>query len=260
MYRALQNRKILVIDDDPEIIELVELMLTRANATVVAACCAEEGLRQFYTHRPDLVLLDVMMPGMDGLEACRRIRQLSDVPIIMLTVLTGTDDLLRGLEAGADDYVTKPFPSEVLVARVQALLRRSEQSDIDERPVVYQDGHLAIDLHRRQVSVRQEPVRLSPTEYKLLAYLLQNAGRVLTYDQILEQVWGVECLGSTEYVHVYVHRLRQKLETDPCNPRYLLNDPGVGYRFERQEAPQRDAPSRNGAPPAQRLERPPQNT
>jgi two-component system KDP operon response regulator KdpE len=242
MHHALDSRKILVIDDDPEIIELLELLLSRASATVVSACSAEEGLRQFYTHRPDLVLLDVMMPGMDGLETCRRIRQLSDVPIIMLTVLDGTDDLLRGLEAGADDYVTKPFPSEVLVARAQALLRRSEQSDMDERPVVYQDGHLAIDLHRRQVSVRQEPVRLSPTEYGLLAYLLQNAGRVLTYDQILEQVWGVECLGSKEYVHVYIHRLRHKLEPDPANPRYLLNEPNVGYCFERQE-PSLDAAS-----------------
>ena len=259
MYRALQNRKILVIDDDPEIIELVELMLTRASATVVTACCAEDGLRQFYAHRPDLVLLDVMMPGMDGLETCRRIRQLSDVPIIMLTVLTGTDDLLRGLEAGADDYVTKPFAGQVLVARAQALLRRSEQSDKDELQIVYRDGHLAIDLQRRQVLVRQKPVKLSPTEYRLLAYLLRNGGRVLTYDQILEQVWGPECLGSTEYVHVYVHRLRQKLEPDACSPRYLLNEPGVGYRFERQEPAQRDAPSRDGAPPAQEPDLPPED-
>jgi two-component system KDP operon response regulator KdpE len=260
MHRALQNRKILVIDDDPEIIELLELMLARAGATVVTACCAEEGLRQFYAHRPDLVLLDVMMPGMDGLETCRRIRQLSDVPIIMLTVLTGTDDFLRGLEAGADDYVTKPFAGEVLVARAQAVLRRAVAPDQDEKLVTYNDGHLAIDLQRRQISVHQEPVKLSPTEYRLLAYLLQNAGRVLTYDQILEQVWGAECLGSTEYVHVYVHRLRHKIELDACNPRYLLNEPGVGYRFERQGAVARDAPSRDDAPPDQQPERPPENT
>jgi two-component system KDP operon response regulator KdpE len=121
------------------------------------------------------------------------------------------------------------------VARVQALLRRSDQSGLDERPVVYDDGYLAIDLHRRQIAVRHEPVRLSRTEYKFLAYLLRNAGRLLTYEQILEQVWGVECLGSTHYVHVYVHRLRQKLESDPANPTYLHNEPGVGYRFEQQK-------------------------
>jgi len=243
MHRALHNRKILVIDDDPEIIELLELMLNRAGGTIVSACSAEEGLRQFYAHRPDLILLDVMMPGMDGLEACRRIRQLSDVPIIMLTVLGGADDVLRGLEAGADDYVTKPFPSEVLVARAQALMRRSEQSGTEERPLVYDDGYLAIDLLRRKVSVRREPVKLSRTEYKLLAYLLRNAGQLLTYEQILEQVWGVECLGSVHYVHVYTHRLRQKLEKDPTNPTYLLNEPGEGYRFEQQR------PQRGASPP-----------
>jgi DNA-binding response OmpR family regulator len=240
MYRALHNRKILVIDDDPEIIELLELMLSRAGATIVAACSGEEGLRQFYAHRPDLIVLDVMMPGMDGLEVCRRIRQLSDVPIIMLTVLGGADDVLRGLEAGADDYVAKPFSCEVLVARAQALMRRSEQSGKEERPVIYDDGYLAIDLQQRKVSVRREPVKLSRTEFKLLAYLLRNAGQLLTYEQILEQVWGVECLDSVHYVHVYTHRLRQKLEKDPANPAYLLNEPGEGYRFKQQD-PRRDA-------------------
>ena len=232
MHRALHNRKILVIDDDPDIIEVLDLILTRASATIVAACSAEEGLRLFYVHRPDLVLLDLMMPGMDGLEACRRIRQLSDVPIIMLSVLGEPDDVLRGFEAGADDYVKKPLLSEVLVARAQAVLRRAAHRGMDDQPVTYDDGHLTIDLDRRQVSVRQKAARLSPTEYRLLAYLSQNAGRVLTYEQILERVWGVECLGSAQYVHVYVHRLRQKLEADPADPRYLLNEPGVGYRFD----------------------------
>lgn len=235
--RPSENRLILAVDDNPKMTRFIRMNLELEGYRVSEATNGLEALAKTREELPDLILLDVMMPGMDGLETCRRIRQLSDVPIIMLTVLTGTDNLLRGLEAGADDYITKPFSSEVLVARAQALLRRAEQSDMDPRPVVYQDNHLTIDLHRRQVSVRQEPVRLSPTEYRLLAYLFQNAGRVLTYDQILEQVWGVECLGSTEYVHVYVHRLRQKLEPDPCNPRYLLNEPGVGYCLERQEPP-----------------------
>jgi two-component system KDP operon response regulator KdpE len=129
--------------------------------------------------------------------------------------------------------VTKPFSNEVLVARAQTLMRRSEHPGTDERPVIFEDDYLSIDLHRRRVQVRQEPVRLSPTEYKLLAYLLQNAGRVLTYEQILENVWGAECLDSTHYVHVYAHRLRQKLEPDPDNPIYLLNEPGVGYCFQQ---------------------------
>lgn len=237
MPDSLHNRKILVIDDDLDLLELMDLLLSRAGAHVFTARDARQGLRQFYDHRPDLVILDVLMPGMDGWEACERFRELSDVPILMLTALDQDGDLVRGLECGADDYVTKPFVSKVLLARAGALLRRTQPSAPGEKPLVYDDGYLAIDLGRRQVRVRQQPAKLTPTEYSLLVYLLKHANRVLTHEQILEQIWGDECLDSTHYVHVYAHRLRQKLEQDPQEPRYLLTEPGIGYRFEPPAAP-----------------------
>jgi two-component system KDP operon response regulator KdpE len=237
MPDPLHDSKILVIDDDPEVLELVRLLFARAGAHVVTASTARQGLRHFYDQHPDLVILDLMMPGMDGWNACERLRELSDVPIMMLTALTQTDNIVRGLEHGADDYVTKPFANQVLLARARALVRRAEQSAPGQKPLVYDDGYLAIDLARRRVQVRQQPAGLTPTEYSLLGYLFKHAGRVLTHDQILKQIWGPECLDSTHYVHVYVHRLRQKLEQDPENPRYLLTEPGVGYRFESPATP-----------------------
>jgi DNA-binding response OmpR family regulator len=238
MEESLCDRTILVIDDDPEMVELLETILTRAGARVIAAFRAEQGLRLFYEHRPDLVILDVMMPGMDGWEACHSLRQLSDVPIMILTVLGNVHDVLHGLDLGADDYVTKPFPPQLLVARVQALLRRADLSSAEERVHTYDDGYLTIDLVRRQVRVDQQPARLTPTEYKVLAYLFRHAGQVISHEQILGNVWGQECLGSTEYIHVYIYRLRKKLEVDPDNPRYLLTEPGLGYRFEQRAPPQ----------------------
>jgi two-component system KDP operon response regulator KdpE len=232
MPDPLHDSRILVIDDDPEILELVRLLFDRTGAHVWTARDARQGLRQFYDHRPDLVILDLMMPGLNGWDTCERLRELSDVPIMMLTALKQNGDIARGLDHGADDFVSKPFANQVLLARARALLRREERSAPGQRPHAYDDGYLSIDLERRRVRVRQQPAKLTPTEYKLLAYLLKHAGRVLTHEQILEQIWGPECLDSTHYVHVYVHRLRQKLEQDPEHPRYLLTEPGVGYRFE----------------------------
>jgi two-component system KDP operon response regulator KdpE len=237
MPDPLHDRRILVIDDDADLLDLIDLVFSRAGAQVLTARDAHQGLRQFYDHRPDLVILDLMMPGINGWQACERIRELSDVPILMLTALAQDGDLVRGLNCGADDYVTKPFASQVLLARVRALLRRAERSVPGEKPLIYDDGYLAIDLVQRRVRVRQQPAKLTPTEYSLLVYLLRHANRVLTHEQILEQIWGEECLDSTHYVHVYVHRLRQKLEQDPEQPRYLLTEPGVGYRFELPAAP-----------------------
>jgi DNA-binding response OmpR family regulator len=231
MDESLRDWTILVIDDDPETLKLLEVILERAGARVVAARDAEQGLRRFYEHRPDLVILDVMMPGRDGWEVCRDLRRLSAVPIMMLTVLDETRDALRGLDAGADDYVTKPFSPQLLVARAGALLRRAARPSTQERGTLYDDGYLAIDLVRQQVRVAQQPVRLTPTEYKLLAYLVRHTGQVLSREQILGHVWGSECLGSTEYLHVYIYRLRKKLEPDPDHPRYLFTEPGMGYRF-----------------------------
>lgn len=234
MTDPLEDRKILIIDDDAEILELLDLLLSRFGAQVATSRTAVEGLRQFYAFRPDLVLLDLMMPQMSGWEVCERLRALSDIPIIMLTALADTRDVARGLECGADDYVTKPFANQVLLARVRALLRRSTLTYSPAMGSAYDDGHLAIDLGRRQVLVRQSPVHLTPTEYKVLAYLFQHHDRVLTYAQILQNVWGPECGESAHYVHVYLHRLRNKLEADPEHPRYLLTEPGIGYRFSHR--------------------------
>jgi two-component system KDP operon response regulator KdpE len=231
MHNPLQDRKILVIDDNLDLLELVDAMLSRAGAQVMTAPSAAAGLRQFYAFRPDLVLLDLMMPDVSGWTVCERLREMSDVPIIMLTALADTGNIARGLESGADDYITKPFVRDVLLARIRAVLRRAEWAASPAPVPAYDDGYLAIDLERRQVQVRQAPVRLTPTEYNLLAYLYQNAGRVLTYGQILQNVWGPECSDAVQYIHVYLHRLRQKLEADPDQPRYLVTEAGIGCRF-----------------------------
>ena len=236
MNDPLQNAKILVIDDDPEMLELLELFLCRAGAQTFSARNAQDGLREFYECRPNLVILDLMMPGIDGWECCERLRQLSDVPIMMLTALSKSQDIVRGLDCGADDYVAKPFDKQVLLARVRALLRRAGRPTSEAPPGVYDNGHLTIDLEGWRVSVRRQPVRLTPTEFKVLRYLTENASRVLTYEQILKRVWGPECQDSAQYVHVYIHRLRQKLEENPAEPRYLITEPGVGYRFEWRSA------------------------
>jgi DNA-binding response OmpR family regulator len=172
-----------------------------------------------------------MMPGMDGWQVCKILRALSGVPIIMLTALSGDDEEARGLEAGADDYVVKPFSPKVLLARARAALRRAELTPDRMRRLAYQDEHLAFDLAKRQVLVRGQPVELTRTEYNLLECLLHNTDHPLTPGQILKQVWGPRYAGNLRYVHVYVHRLRQKLEPDPQKPRYLLDVPGAGYRF-----------------------------
>jgi two-component system alkaline phosphatase synthesis response regulator PhoP len=180
------------------------------------------------------------MPVLDGWEACRLIRRLSDVPIIFVTALTQEDAIVRGLDCGAVDYIPKPFSPKVLLARARAALRAADAGSKKRRVALYKDGYLDIDLEARRVLVGGEPVQLTATEYRLLSHLLENAGRVLTYDQILEHVWGWECQDSVGYVHVYVWHLRQKLEQDPRNPNYLLTERGVGYRFEIQEFEPKD--------------------
>jgi two-component system KDP operon response regulator KdpE len=235
----MQNRKVLVIDDDADLVELLKRVFGSAGAQVFGACDGQEGLRQFYAHHPDLVVLDIMMPGMDGWEVCRSLRQLSNVPILVLTALNASQDVLYGLDRGADDYVTKPFDIQILLARARALLRRTSRPGGSEKCLTYDDGYLAIDLEQRRVWVRQQRINLTSTEYELLVYLFRSAGGVLTHEQILEHVWGEGCRESSQYVHVYVHRLRKKLEQDPADPRYLVKEHGVGYRFE----PQARAPS-----------------
>ncbi|MCB0063094.1 MAG: response regulator transcription factor [Caldilineaceae bacterium] len=231
----MEDKKILVIDDDHNLVQMIKLTFVRAGAEVYTAVDGRDGLRQFYEHRPDLVILDVRMPDIDGWETCRQIRLLSDVPIIMLTTMDKEEDVLRGFDYGADDFVTKPFSRDVLLARARAVMRRVELLNEAADQSVYSDEYLSIDLHRRRVIVDGKTAQLTATEYRLLTYLMQNAGQVLTYQNILDKVWGWEYQDSIDYVHVYISHLRKKLEVDPRNPRYVLTERGVGYRFERHD-------------------------
>ncbi len=224
--------KVLIVDDDPVLAELVAYNLGAEGFEVLTANDGQEGLRKFYHNRPDLVVLDVTMPKMNGFDVCRRIRELSDVPIIMLTAQGREQDVVHGFELGVDDYVTKPFRVKEFVARVRASLRRARTEPVEQEALAYRDDYLTIDLEQRRITVDGVPVKLTPTEYKLLAYLVRNKGRVLEFRQILEQVWGFEYLDDIDYLRVYVWHLRRKIERDPKSPAYILNELNTGYRFE----------------------------
>ena len=224
--------KILVVDDDPDLCQFLWRVLTQEGAEVATVGTGHGALRASFDQRPDLVLLDLMLPDLDGFEVCHRLRDLSDVPIIMLTALEQNDAIIRGLACGADDYVTKPFHLPVLRARIDAVLRRVAHAQHTEQPAGYADDYLTIDLAEHRVLVRGERAPLSPTEFKLLATLVEHAGQLLTYQQLLERVWGVGYDAQLGYIHVYISRLRHKLEPDPQAPRYLLTESRVGYRFE----------------------------
>jgi two-component system KDP operon response regulator KdpE len=231
----MNSKKILVIDDDINLCQLIKYTFMGLGAEVYTAINGQEGIRQFFNHRPDLVLLDIRMPIMDGWETCKEIRKLSHVPIIMLTTFHRDDEVVRGLNLGADDYVSKPFDSKVLIARTMAALRRAELPSETRKPISYNDNYLVVDLENRRVHVYGRPVKLSAREYDLLTLLLTNAGRVLTYEQILDRVWGWEYRDNTDYIHVYLSHLRRKIEQDPKNPRYLITEHGIGYRFEKPQ-------------------------
>jgi two-component system KDP operon response regulator KdpE len=230
----MEEKRVLVVDDDPALLPLIEYTFAREGYEVLTACDGKEALKEFFAHKPDLVILDIMMPRMDGWETCRRIREVSDVPIVMLTARGQDEDIVRGLEYGADDYLTKPFSIKVLLAHARAVLRRAALPPVEyAEPTTYADDFLTIDLKERRITVGGEQVKLTPTEYRLLAYLVQNAGQVLTFTQILQNVWGWEYQDDLDYVRVYVWHLRQKLEQDPKNPKYIQTEIGVGYRFEK---------------------------
>ncbi len=226
-----KNRVILVIDDEERMARFIRLNLEQDGFQVVEAYRGMEGIQTLRDAMPDLVLLDIMLPDIDGFEVLRMIREISSVPIIMLTAKGEENDRVRGLELGADDYVTKPFSPRELVSRVRAVLRRTEGAGIVSKDLIEVDDRLKIDFGRREVWVDGELVKLRPTEYRLLYHLVQNAGWVMTYDQLLSKVWGYEYRDETHYVRLYVNYLRQKLEKDPANPQYILTERGVGYRF-----------------------------
>ena len=229
------GKRILVVDDDRDVQRIMEKLFVHAGASVDVASNGTEGLRKFFLHKPDLVVLDIMMPELDGFEVCSRIRQVSTVPVIMLTALNSNEEIVRGLDSGADDFLLKPFSPDVLVAHARAVLRRLEMSQDTAPRAFYSDGYLTVDLEKRIVTTQGELVRLTRTEYKLLAYLLQNAGWIRTFEQILENVWGPEYQGSVDYVHVYISNLRKKIERDSKCPVYFETAHGVGYRFNKHK-------------------------
>jgi two-component system KDP operon response regulator KdpE len=230
----MHGKTILIVDDDPDLVSLLGRAFSKAGAEVCTAANGQVALRLLHAHRPDLVILDVVMPVLDGWQTLRRIRDFADVPVILLTVRRKEDEIVQGFRAGATDYLTKPFSVKVLVARAEAILRRAAPAPIEEKPAPYDDGYLRIDLKGHQVEVQGEPVKLTPREYSLLGYLLQNAHRPLPPKEILEAVWGEQYVDSPRYVSSYIWRLRQKLEPDPGCPRYLVTRRGLGYRFEPQ--------------------------
>jgi two-component system KDP operon response regulator KdpE len=229
------NTKILVIDDDPDLTLLLKVQLERQNYQVVTASDGAEGLRQAYREHPGLVILDIMMPGMDGWEVCQRLREISQVPIIMLTARGMEQDVVRGLEAGADDYLVKPFDAEELAARIQSVLRRGDRGPARSPAVFYTNRQLSIDFDDRAVRVRGERVDLTPIEFRLLSCLVRNEGQVLSHERLLQEVWGLDDQDNADYVKLYVRYLRSKIEDDPSDPTYIQTVWGVGYYFSEAQ-------------------------
>ena len=224
---------ILVVDDETRIARMIRMNLEHDGYEVIEAYSGQQALDMVRSRMPNLVILDVMMPGLDGYETLQILREISQVPVIMLTAKGEEEDRIRGLELGADDYVTKPFSPRELMSRVKAVLRRTEGNagGGSSDDVIQVDDRLKIDFGKREVWVDGELVKLRPTEYRLLYHLVQNAGWVMTYDQLLTKVWGYEYRDETHYVRLYINYLRQKIEKDPSNPEYILTERGVGYRF-----------------------------
>lgn len=229
-------KKILVVDDEPIQIRLVEQVLSNNGYEVLKANNGQEALRIIFEQRPDLVLLDVVMPGIDGWQTCSRIREFTDIPIIMLTGKRhAEDDVVRGLDYGADDYLNKPLGNRELVARVRAALRRAARPSYlnKNKKTLFTNNYLTIDVTERRVTVNGERLKLTPREFRLLALLVENADRVLSHQQVLENVWGWEYIDDVDYVRIYISHLRQKIEPDPSQPKYILTEPGVGYYFHK---------------------------
>jgi two-component system KDP operon response regulator KdpE len=225
------NETILFIDDDAHLLRIVKLSLEEAGYHVITAKDGAQGLREAFSIQPDLVLLDVMMPNMDGWEVLTRLRALSDLPIIMLTAIDGQADIVKGLNLGADDYMIKPFGVKELQARIAAAIRRAQLPAASQRTADYTDNYLSIDFTKRRITVEGEPVSLTPTEFRLLTCLVRQAGSVVSHKALLTEVWGPEYIDETQYLKLYVRYLREKIEREPSNPEYILTEWGEGYYF-----------------------------
>jgi len=231
MPEEFDRRRILVVDDEERMVRFIRLNLEHDGFQVSEAFNGKEAIQKIRDVTPDLILLDVMMPDIDGFEVLETVREVSQVPVIMLTAKGEEDDRVRGLELGADDYVTKPFSPRELVSRVKAVLRRTEGASGSMHGLIEVDDRLKIDFDRREIWLEGKLVKLRPTEYRMLYHLVQNAGWVVTHDQLLTKVWGYEYRDEPHYVRLYINYLRQKLEANPSEPKYILTERGVGYRF-----------------------------
>ena len=260
------DQTVLIVDDDADLLQLASLLFKKAGAQVITANDGLEGISKFFTYHPDLIVMDVMMPGNSGFDICARIRQVSETPLIFLTALNQEKEMLQGLAVGADDFLTKPFNPEILLARARTILRRtqrangsngnngqdgnngipghngsnaqngnhSQMENAQTGSFTYNDGYLSVDIERHEVLVHGKRVKLTPIEFRLLVYLARNAGKLLTFEKILINVWGSQYLGTMEHVHVYISHLRRKVEEDARHPRYIITIHGMGYLFEKQ--------------------------
>lgn len=232
-----QGARILVVDDEPQIRRSLQVNFERSGYAVETVESGEGALSSFRNRRPDVVILDLIMPGMGGVEVVRRIRESSTVPIIVLSAMGEEARKVEALELGADDYMTKPFGMDELLARIHSLLRRAAGAH-GSQPV-FMTGDLCVNFDRREVTLDRKPIKLTPTEYDLLKYMIEHAGKVLTHRMLLQEVWGQAYVDQAQYLRVFIGQLRKKLEKDPTRPRFILTDPGVGYRFCND----RDSPS-----------------
>lgn len=224
---------ILVVDDEPQILRVMRASLPVRGYQVITASSGEEALDQVGKQVPDLIILDLVMPGLTGLDVCRRIREFSAVPIIVLSAKGSESEKVAALDLGADDYITKPFSMDELLARVRAVLRRLAAGEADTRLLTV--GNVTIDIDERRVVVAEKEIKLTPKEFEVLKYLVSNAGKVVTHRALLQAVWGWESTDQTEYLRVFINQLRRKIEADASHPRYLLTEPWVGYRFVPNE-------------------------
>jgi two-component system KDP operon response regulator KdpE len=223
---------ILLIEDEPQMQRFLRIILQGHGYRLVESATGQEGLMQAATRSPDIVLLDLGLPDIDGLEVTRRLREWSDIPIIVISAREQEQDKIKALDAGADDYLTKPFGAGELMARIRVAMRHRAMRQAGQQESVFVLANLRVDLARRQVFLNEKEVHLTPIEYKLLTVLIKNAGKVLTHQQLLKEVWGPSYLTETQYLRVYMTQLRHKLEADPARPRFLINELGVGYRLK----------------------------